>query len=92
MDTCNMDCGIHDGCIQRTTGAMRDGLNATGRKVIFYVDDGNDSSGPRVYNPFMRSIQQTRFRLPSLFLFVCFVFIFYLIFIFLSFLIFGRFQ
>eukprot|EP00026_Physarum_polycephalum_P005335 Phypoly_transcript_05367.p1 GENE.Phypoly_transcript_05367~~Phypoly_transcript_05367.p1 ORF type:complete len:444 (+),score=41.31 Phypoly_transcript_05367:175-1332(+) len=55
MDTCSMDCGIHTGCIQNVTGNMRDGLNATGRRVVFYVDDGNDSSGPRVYNPFMRS-------------------------------------
>jgi len=58
MDTCGLDCSIHDGCIQNTTGAMRDGLNATGRTVVFYVDDGNDSSGPRVYNPFARSFNQ----------------------------------
>lgn len=40
---------------------MRDGLNATGRKVTFYVDDGNDSSGPRVYNPFMRAFNPDLF-------------------------------
>jgi len=54
-DTCNYDCGVNDGCIQNSTGHMRDGLNATGRSIVYYIDDGNNSSGPRLYNPFMHS-------------------------------------
>jgi len=50
-DTCNEDCGIHDGCIQNSTGRMRDGLNATGKPIVYYIDDGNDSSGMRMWNP-----------------------------------------
>jgi alpha-galactosidase len=50
-DTCNFDCGIHDGCIQKSTKAMSDGLNATGVPTVYYIDDGNDSSGMRLFNP-----------------------------------------
>eukprot|EP01012_Entosiphon_sulcatum_P016032 TRINITY_DN20996_c0_g1_i1.p2 TRINITY_DN20996_c0_g1~~TRINITY_DN20996_c0_g1_i1.p2 ORF type:complete len:260 (-),score=61.39 TRINITY_DN20996_c0_g1_i1:42-821(-) len=35
---------------------MRDGLNATGRKMVYYIDDGNPTSGPRVYNPHLRHV------------------------------------
>ncbi len=41
-DTCNSDCGIRDGCIQQSTARMRDALNATGRPIVYYIDDGND--------------------------------------------------
>jgi len=66
MDTCNLDCGIHDGCIQNCAANMRDGLNATGKKVVFYVDDGNDSSGPRVYNPYLRSSDPSVFSMVKI--------------------------
>jgi len=52
-DTCNFDCGIHTRCLQNSTARMRDGLNATGRNIVYYIDDGNPSSGPRVHNPFL---------------------------------------
>ncbi|KAH3759061.1 glycoside hydrolase family 27 protein [Pelomyxa schiedti] len=51
FDTCNYDCGVHDGCIPNSVAAMRDGLNATGRPVVLYLDDGNDSTGQRILNP-----------------------------------------
>jgi hypothetical protein len=60
-DTCNHDCGVHEpggGCIQTSTARMRDGLNKTGRHMVYYVDDGNDSSGPRLYNPFGHRVNQ----------------------------------
>jgi hypothetical protein len=57
-DTCNHDCGVHDRCIQTSTARMRDGLNATGKPIVYYVDDGNDSSGPRLYNPFGHRINK----------------------------------
>lgn len=50
-DTCNYDCGVHDGCMQNSTAAMRDGLNATGKPIVYYIDAGNPSSPSRVYNP-----------------------------------------
>jgi alpha-galactosidase len=56
MDTCGTDCSIHNGCLRNSLNAMRDGLNATGKTIVFYVDDGNDSSGPRIYNPFLHHI------------------------------------
>ena len=36
-DTCNEDCGVHDGCMQHSTARMRDGLNATGRPIVYYI-------------------------------------------------------
>jgi len=55
-DTCddydtngNVDCNVT--CIKQSCTAMRDGLNATGRPIVFYIDDGNDTTGPRVWNP-----------------------------------------
>lgn len=30
---------------------MRDGLNATGRPMLYYIDAGNPTSPPLVYNP-----------------------------------------
>jgi len=48
------DCGIHDGCLKNSLTRMRDGLNATGRTIVYYIDDGNPTSGPKVYNPYRR--------------------------------------
>eukprot|EP00727_Mastigamoeba_balamuthi_P004686 m51a1_g14215 putative alpha-galactosidase (966) ;mRNA; f:175832-180236 len=48
-DTCNLDCDVQ--CIRRSTALMRDGLNRTGKPIVYYVDDGNDSSGQRLFNP-----------------------------------------
>ena len=39
FDTCNEDCDVH--CIMNSTAHMRDGLNATGRPMAFYIDAGN---------------------------------------------------
>eukprot|EP01105_Mastigella_eilhardi_P006372 TRINITY_DN17970_c0_g1_i1.p1 TRINITY_DN17970_c0_g1~~TRINITY_DN17970_c0_g1_i1.p1 ORF type:complete len:440 (-),score=119.36 TRINITY_DN17970_c0_g1_i1:48-1202(-) len=51
FDTCNYDCGIHDGCIPKSVAAMRDALAATNRTIVLYLDDGNDSTGQRLHNP-----------------------------------------
>lgn len=50
-DTCNTDCGIHDGCMQDSTMKMSQGLKASGRDIIYYIDGGNPTGGPRVANP-----------------------------------------
>lgn len=44
---CQEDCSIHDGCLLGSLGRTRDALNATGRRVLYYVDDGNPTSGPK---------------------------------------------
>lgn len=51
---CRNDCSFQDGCLLASLTRMRDGLNATGRTMLYYVDDGNPTSGPRVFNPFSR--------------------------------------
>jgi alpha-galactosidase len=51
---CQDDCGIHDGCLIASLTRMRDGLNSTGRTMVYYIDDGNPTSGPKVFNPFRR--------------------------------------
>lgn len=58
---CREDCSIHDGCILASLTRMRDALNATGRRIIFYVDDGNPTSGPRVFNPRSRGVPINNF-------------------------------
>eukprot|EP01116_Phalansterium_solitarium_P005205 TRINITY_DN1661_c0_g1_i4.p1 TRINITY_DN1661_c0_g1~~TRINITY_DN1661_c0_g1_i4.p1 ORF type:complete len:450 (-),score=144.81 TRINITY_DN1661_c0_g1_i4:76-1425(-) len=58
---CRMDCSIHDGCLLTSLTAMRDGLNATGRRIVYYIDDGNPTSGPKVYNPYRRSWPDNEF-------------------------------
>eukprot|EP00042_Codosiga_hollandica_P029947 m.169308 g.169308 ORF g.169308 m.169308 type:complete len:430 (-) comp53220_c0_seq4:169-1458(-) len=56
FDTCGYDCGVHDLCMQNSTARMRDGLNATGRPIVFYIDAGNPTSPQRIYNPFAVSV------------------------------------
>lgn len=51
---CQTDCSLLNGCIAASLARMRDGLNATGRRMVFYVDDGNPTAGPRVYSPLAR--------------------------------------
>lgn len=51
QDTCNQDCPITNGCIQNSTQRMERALNATGKPVVIYIDDGNDSTDERMYNP-----------------------------------------
>jgi hypothetical protein len=53
---CRNDCSLHDGCLLASLTRMRDGLNATGRTVVYYIDDGNPTSGPAAYNPFLRGV------------------------------------
>jgi alpha-galactosidase len=55
-DTCNTDCGIHDGCLQNSTKAMSDALYASGRPIVYYVDSGNPTSPQRVFNPHNRNV------------------------------------
>ena len=58
---CRSDTSIHDGtsiaCLER----VRDGLNATGRPIVFYIDAGNPTSGPRVFNPMHRGMPDDLF-------------------------------
>jgi len=54
-DTCNFDCGIHDGCLQNSTTKMSQTLNQTGRAIVYYIDSGNPTSPQRLWNPFQRS-------------------------------------
>ena len=58
---CRDDCSIHDGCLLSSLSRMRDGLNATGRTMLYYIDDGNPTSGPRVYNPYSRGYANSTF-------------------------------
>jgi len=58
---CQEDCSIHDGCLLQSLTRMRDGLNATGRKIVYYIDDGNPTSGPKVFNPFRRGWPDNEF-------------------------------
>lgn len=44
-------CGIHDGCMQNSTAAMRAAIDATGRRIVYYVDSGNPTSPQMLYNP-----------------------------------------
>jgi hypothetical protein len=53
---CRNDCSLHDGCLISSLTRMRDGLNATGRTIVYYIDDGNPTSGPAIYNPFLRGV------------------------------------
>ena len=34
---CREDCSLHNGCILASLTRMRDGLNATGRRIVYYV-------------------------------------------------------
>eukprot|EP01079_Euglenida_sp_SAG-EU17-18_P007075 gene7075-168_t len=58
---CQDDCSIHDGCILKSTSKMRDALNATGHHFVYYVDDGNPTSGPKVVNPHGRGVPNNTF-------------------------------
>jgi alpha-galactosidase len=63
---CRDDCSLLDGCIISALERVRDGLNKTGRTILFYVDMGNPTAGPTVYNPLARgwpnsSLVQTHF-------------------------------
>ena len=55
---CRNDCSLLDGCLQASLARVRDGLNATGRRVVFYIDEGNPTAGPMVYNPKARGWPQ----------------------------------
>ena len=53
---CRTDTSLHDGTLLASIGRFRDALNATGRPVLLYVDDGNPISGAKVVNPKQRSV------------------------------------
>ena len=48
---CRSDTSIHDGTVKASLERVRDGLNATGRPILFYIDAGNPTSGPKVSEP-----------------------------------------
>jgi alpha-galactosidase len=51
---CRDDASIHDGSLLTSLGRFRDALNATGKRIVLYIDDGNPTSGPKVVNPSAR--------------------------------------
>lgn len=58
---CRSDTSIHDGTAIAALERVRDGLNATGRPILFYIDAGNPTAGPRVYNPQHRGMPNNLF-------------------------------
>ncbi|KAH3758846.1 glycoside hydrolase family 27 protein [Pelomyxa schiedti] len=55
-DTCAAFCGTRNNCIQNSVKTMSEALNATGRQIVYYIDDGNPTSGMRLYNPYQHGI------------------------------------
>ena len=51
---CRDDTSLHNGTLLASIGRFRDALNATGKPVLLYVDDGNPISGAKVVNPHAR--------------------------------------
>jgi alpha-galactosidase len=45
---CRNDASLHDGTLLASIARFRDALNATGKPVLLYVDDGNPISGAKV--------------------------------------------
>jgi alpha-galactosidase len=54
---CRNDASLHDGTLLASIGRFRDALNATGKPVLLYVDDGNPVSGAKVTNPMQRGVR-----------------------------------
>ena len=55
---CREDTSLPDGTLLASIAAFRDALNATGKPVLLYVDDGNPISGMKVVNPRGRGLPQ----------------------------------
>lgn len=53
---CRTDTSLHDGTLLASIARFRDALNATGKRVLLYVDDGNPISGAKVVNPLQRGV------------------------------------
>ena len=53
---CRTDTSLHDGTLLASIGRFRDALNATGKPVLLYVDDGNPIAGAKVVNPLQRGV------------------------------------
>ena len=58
---CRSDASIHDGTVKASLERVRDGLNATGRRILYYIDAGNPTAGPKVYNPKHRGMPDDLF-------------------------------
>lgn len=58
---CRSDTSIHDGTAIAALQRVSDGLNATGRPIVFYIDAGNPTAGPKVVNPHRRGMPDTVF-------------------------------
>ena len=39
---CREDASIHDGTVKASLERVRDGLNKTGRPILYYIDAGVD--------------------------------------------------
>lgn len=55
-DTCGTDYSIHDGTFQAAIKRMREGIGATGKELVYYLDSGNPTSPQRVFNPKQRHV------------------------------------
>eukprot|EP00054_Salpingoeca_dolichothecata_P014940 m.85091 g.85091 ORF g.85091 m.85091 type:complete len:423 (-) comp21244_c0_seq3:215-1483(-) len=55
-DTCNYQCGVHDGCMQASVKRMYHALKSTNPSVVFYLDAGNPSSPHRLFNPHLHHV------------------------------------
>jgi alpha-galactosidase len=63
---CQDDSSLHDGTLITSLKLVRDGLNATGRKIVYYVDAGNGNEA-KVFNPMQRAVPDniyTRTHIP----------------------------
>ena len=56
---CRDDASLHDGSLLVSLGRFRDALNATGRPIVVYIDDGNPISGAKAVNPLGRGVPST---------------------------------
>ena len=56
---CGTDASLHDGTLLASIGRFRDALNASGKPVLLYVDDGNPIAGAKVFNPLQRGVPAT---------------------------------
>jgi alpha-galactosidase len=63
---CQDDSSLHDGTLITSLRKVRDGLNETGRKIVYYVDAGNGNEA-KVFNPMKRAVPNnayTRSHIP----------------------------
>jgi hypothetical protein len=55
-DTGRDGTGDDGNCIKRSTTLMSQGLQATGKNILYYIDHGNPTSPQKIYNPFQHGV------------------------------------